>query len=217
MYIFSIDIAELRDLIESNRFDDLLMELLKSYESLGPLPGLLLPFVEAFLPFLPLVVFVLASAAAYGLLEGFLLSWVGASAGAICVFWIVRKLGQKRFFLWLRKNKQVKRVTAWLERHGFGPLFLLMCFPFSPSSIINIVAGLSKVSFQQFVLAVLLGKTVMIFTIAFIGDSIVSFAQNPVKTIVVGIGILLFWLFGKYMEQRLQRKSKEHLQAGKKD
>ncbi|WP_371069636.1 TVP38/TMEM64 family protein [Sediminibacillus sp. JSM 1682029] len=200
---------ELRELIESNRFDDLLMQLLKTYEGLGPLPGILLPFIEAFLPFLPLVVFVLANAAAYGLLEGFLLSWFGASAGAICVFMLVRKLGKKRFFIWLRKNKQVERVTGWLERHGFGPLFLLMCFPFSPSSVINIVAALSKVSFQQFILAVLLGKTVMIFTIAYVGDSIVSFAQNPVKTIVVGICILLFWVFGKFLEQRLQRKARE--------
>ncbi len=209
MYIFDIDINELRELIESNRFDDLLMQLLKTYEGLGPLPGILLPFIEAFLPFLPLVVFVLANAAAYGLLEGFLLSWFGASAGAICVFMLVRKLGKKRFFIWLRKNKQVDRVTGWLERHGFGPLFLLMCFPFSPSSVINIVAALSKVSFQQFILAVLLGKTVMIFTIAYVGDSIVSFAQNPVKTIVVGICILLFWVFGKFLEQRLQRKARE--------
>ncbi|WP_425440890.1 TVP38/TMEM64 family protein [Sediminibacillus halophilus] len=200
---------ELRELIESNRFDDLLMQLLKTYEGLGPLPGILLPFIEAFLPFLPLVVFVLANAAAYGLLEGFLFSWIGASAGALCVFMLVRKLGNKRFFIWLRKNKQVERVTEWLERHGFGPLFLLMCFPFSPSSVINIVAALSKVSFQQFVLAVLLGKTVMIFTIAYVGDSIVSFAQNPVKTIVVGVCILLFWIFGKFLEQRLQRKARE--------
>ncbi|QTN01387.1 TVP38/TMEM64 family protein [Sediminibacillus dalangtanensis] len=185
------------------------MQLLKTYEGLGPLPGILLPFIEAFLPFLPLVVFVLANAAAYGLLEGFLFSWIGASAGALCVFMLVRKLGNKRFFIWLRKNKQVERVTEWLERHGFGPLFLLMCFPFSPSSVINIVAALSKVSFQQFILAVLLGKTVMIFTIAFVGDSIVSFAQNPVKTIVVGICILLFWIFGKFLEQRLQSKARE--------
>ncbi|WP_407701383.1 TVP38/TMEM64 family protein [Virgibacillus senegalensis] len=196
-------------MIESNRFDDLLLQLLKSYEALGPLPGILLPFIEAFLPFLPLVVFVLANAAAYGLLEGFLFSWIGASAGAICVFMLVRKLGNKRLFIWLRKNKQVERVTGWLERHGFGPLFLLMCFPFSPSSVINIVAGLSKISLQQFVLAVLLGKTVMIFTIAYVGDSIVSFAQNPIKTIVVGICILLFWIFGKFMEQRLHRKTRE--------
>ncbi|WP_416143272.1 TVP38/TMEM64 family protein [Paraliobacillus zengyii] len=198
----------MQKLIEDNQFDTLLKQLLKTYESFGPLPGLLLPFIEAFLPFLPLVVFVITNAAAYGLLEGFLLSWAGASAGAIAVFFIVRRLGDKRFFVWIRHNKQVKRVTHWLERHGFGPLFLLMCFPFSPSAIINTVAALSKISMYQFVLAVLLGKTVMIFSIAYVGSSIASFAQNPVKAIVVGISISLFWLLGKFIERFLHRRGK---------
>ncbi|MDL4842857.1 TVP38/TMEM64 family protein [Aquibacillus rhizosphaerae] len=202
-----IDISYIKELIENNQFDDLITELLKSYESLGPLPGILLPFIEAFLPFLPLVVFVMTNGAAYGLIKGFLFSWIGASIGAICVFLLVRKLGEKRFFKWIRRNKQVERVTNWLERHGFGPLFLLMCFPFSPSAVINIVAGLSKISIQQFVLAVLLGKTVMILSIVTIGDSIMSFAKEPLKTILVGIGILLFWAIGKYIEKRLQKRA----------
>lgn len=208
MHLFTIDLERIREMIEDNRFRELLNELLESYENLGPLPGILLPFIEAFLSFLPLVVFVAANGAAYGLLKGFLYSWIGASAGAICVFLIVKKLGDKRFFQWLKRNKQIIRVTNWLDRHGFGPLFLLMCFPFSPSSVINIVAGLSRISIQQFILAVLLGKTVMIFTIAFVGDSIVSFAQNPMRSIIVGIGILIFWLLGKYMEKRLHNKTK---------
>src|SRR5699024_3943082 len=93
----------------------------------------------------------------------------------------------KPIFIRIRKNKQVQKVTAWVEKHGFGPLFLLLCFPFSPSSVINIVAGLSRINIYQFALAVFLGKSVMVFSIAYIGDSLVSFAKNPVKTILVGI------------------------------
>ncbi len=79
--IDNINIEEIKQLIEANDFDRLVSFLLRSYESLGPIPGFLLPFLEAFLPFLPLVVFVMTNAAAYGLLEGFLLSWSGASMG----------------------------------------------------------------------------------------------------------------------------------------
>ncbi|WP_226038058.1 TVP38/TMEM64 family protein [Aquibacillus saliphilus] len=217
MYILNIDVSEIKEMIESNEYNDVLIELLKSYESLGPLPGVLLPFFEAFFSFLPLVVFVMTNAAAYGLLQGFLLSWIGASAGAICVFLLVRRLGEKRFFRWIRGNKQVKKVTNWLEKHGFGPLFLLMCFPFSPSAIINIVAGMSKISFQQFALAVLLGKTVMIFTISYIGESIMSFAQNPMRTIIVGIGIALFWILGKFIEKHLQKRANARDKVQSKD
>ncbi len=193
---------------ENDELDEYIRQLLSDYESLGPLPGILFPFIEAFLPFLPLVVFVIANGAAYGLIKGFLWSWIGASIGAISVFLLVRKLGDKRIFKAVQRNKQVRTVTNWLERHGFGALFLLMCFPFSPSSVINVVSGLSKISIQQFVLAVLLGKSVMIFSIAFVGSSIMSFAQNPVRTVVVGVCILLFWMVGKYIERRLQRRGK---------
>jgi uncharacterized membrane protein YdjX (TVP38/TMEM64 family) len=203
MYVMNIQLSDWRAMLRENDFEEYIMELLNSYEALGPLPGFLLPFIEAFLPFLPLFVFVIANAAAYGLLEGFLLSWAGASTGAFMVFLIIRRLGNKRLFKKIRHNKQVGKVTSWLERHGFGPLFLLLCFPFSPSSVINVVAGLSKISLQQFILAVLLGKAVMIFSISFIGSSIMEFAQNPVRTIVVGLCILLFWVIGKYIEKRL--------------
>ncbi|MEN1970231.1 TVP38/TMEM64 family protein [Lentibacillus sp. N15] len=207
MLILDISMKDWRMIIENDLLDEYLEQLLSKYEALGPLPGILLPFLEAFLPFLPLVVFVFANAAAYGLFEGFLLSWLGSSLGAISIFIIIRKLGRKRIFTVIRKNKQVHKVTAWLERHGFGPLFLLMCFPFSPSAVINVVAGLSKISLQQFALAVLLGKSVMIFTMAYVGASIISFAKNPVRTIMIGICIVLFWVLGKYIEKRLQRKS----------
>ncbi|WP_099157246.1 TVP38/TMEM64 family protein [Virgibacillus ndiopensis] len=207
MYVFNI-LANWKIMIEQDRLDDYIQHLLNDYEKLGPLPGVLLPFLEAFLPFLPLVVFVFANSAAYGLLEGFLLSWLGSSFGAIIVFMIIRKLGDKRIFKIIRKNKQVHKVTDWLERHGFGPLFLLMCFPFSPSSVINVVAGLSKISIQQFALAVILGKSVMIFTMAYVGASIASFAENPIRTIIVAVCITLFWIIGKFIEKKLQQKSK---------
>ena len=207
MLLYTITFQNWRTKLESQELDDFIQQLLNQYEGLGPLPGILLPFIEAFLPFLPLIVFVLGNAAAYGLLEGFLYSWIGASAGAIIVFYLIRKL---RNVKWVERkiisNKQVSRVTDWVERHGFGPLFLLLCFPFSPSAVIIVVAGLSKVSAQQFILAVLLGKTVMIFSISYVGSSIMEFAKNPMKTIVVLIGIGLFWGIGKYLERRLQNR-----------
>lgn len=207
MYLFSVKIDRWKEMAENDQLFDYIIHQLEQLESFGPLPGILLPLLEAFLPMLPLVAFVLANSVVYGLFKGFLYSWLGAVVGAISVFLIIRRLGDKRFFRFITRQKQVRRVMVWVEEHGFGPLFLLMCFPFSPSAIINIVSGLSKVSRQQFILAVILGKSVMIFTIAYVGSSIASFAKNPVKSIVVGVCILLFWIVGKYIETRIQRKA----------
>ena len=69
----------------------------------GSHPGILLPFIEAFLPFLPLIVLVMGNSATYGLWWGFLLSWIGVCLGSVTVFWIVRKLGGKLGLL-IQKN-----------------------------------------------------------------------------------------------------------------
>lgn len=191
---------------EAEDFFDYVMELLQTYEKLGPLPGILLPFIEAFLPFLPLFVFVMANGAAYGLLKGFIYSWIGSSLGSVAVFLLIRSFGHKKLLVKIKKNKQIAFVTTWVERHGFGLLFLLLCFPFSPSSVINIVAGLSNVNKKQFMLAVFLGKAVMIFSIAYVGSSIIEFAKNPIRTTIIICCIVLFWFLGKILEKRLLKK-----------
>ncbi len=83
-----------------------IMNLIEEYRSFGPLAGILLPMVEAFLPFLPLVVFVLANVNAFGLWFGFLFSWIGASLGALIVFLLIRKYGQARIFRFLKKTSR---------------------------------------------------------------------------------------------------------------
>ena len=64
-------------------------ELTQQYRALGPIPGIILPMLEAFLPFLPLFVFVTANVTDFGLWWGFFISWIGAVTGAYLVFSIV--------------------------------------------------------------------------------------------------------------------------------
>ncbi|MBS4198650.1 TVP38/TMEM64 family protein [Bacillus sp. FJAT-49732] len=182
------------------------VDLIDKYRSFGPLPGILLPLLEAFLPFLPLFLFVMANANAFGLGWGFFLSWLGASLGALFVFLLVRRYGNSRVFHFLQKNKKVQSLTEWLERRGFGPLFLLLCFPFTPSAIVNIVAGLSKINIYQYMLAVFAGKAVMIFILSFIGYDIVSLIKQPIRTGIVLIIIFILWYVGKHIESRMKNK-----------
>ncbi|EIJ81918.1 SNARE associated Golgi protein-like protein [Bacillus methanolicus PB1] len=180
-----------------------ILELIKEYRSFGPIPGILLPMFEAFFPFLPLFLFVMANANAFGLWFGFLFSWIGAVGGALLVFLLVRKYGQQKMLRFLRKHSYVKKLMSWVERHGFGPLFLMLCFPFTPSAIVNIVAGLSKVSIAQYLLAVITGKMVMIFTISFIGYDIRALFQQPIRTAIVMIVIFILWYVGKRIELKM--------------
>ncbi len=178
-------------------------ELLREYRSFGPLPGILLPMLEAFLPFLPLFLFVMANANAFGLWLGFLFSWIGAVLGALLVFLIFRNYGQGRLLRFLQRHPKVQKGMDWIERHGFGPIFLMLCFPFTPSALVNIVAGLSKISMPQYMLAVITGKMVMIFTISFVGYDIRALITNPARTAFVLLVIALLWYIGKRIEVKM--------------
>ncbi|MDW0116993.1 TVP38/TMEM64 family protein [Sporosarcina thermotolerans] len=188
---------------------DKISELAAQYKALGPLIGLLLPFIESFLPFLPLFVFVIANTVAYGIWYGFILSWAGTVVGSYVVFLIIRKYGRNRLLSFLTKHERVQRLIGWVERNGFGPLFILLCFPFTPSALVNLVAGLSNMKKKSYLLVLLAGKFVMIFTIGFIGYDLKALLTQPIRTaIVVGI-IVLLWVVGKYFEKRLDKKVEE--------
>jgi uncharacterized membrane protein YdjX (TVP38/TMEM64 family) len=175
---------------------------LESYSAFGPLPGILLCLVEAFLPILPLILFIAVNANVYGLWLGFFYSWFGVSAGSIIVFWIARKLGG-RFGRWLeRRLPRTARFFHWIERKGFTPIFLLACFPFSPSVLVNIASGLSTVRFNTFLIAVLIGKAVMIFTISLLSFDITELARQPWRVFVAVAVIFVMWLGGKRLESR---------------
>lgn len=185
---------------------DKIVELSEHYKALGPFIGLLFPFLESFLPFLPLFVFVVANASAYGLWYGFLLSWVGAFAGSYAVFLVIRKYGRNRFLQFLTKKPRVQKLIKWVDRNGFGPLFLLICFPFTPSALVNLVAGLSDMKRKYYLLTLMAGKFVMIFTISFIGHDLKELFTQPLRTAIVVSIIALLWFVGKRIENRLNAK-----------
>ncbi|MBT2570429.1 TVP38/TMEM64 family protein [Planococcus sp. ISL-110] len=194
-----------------------IVELTQSYRAFGPLIGFLLPFIEAFLPFLPLFVFVFANATAYGLWLGFLLSWSGSVLGAYAVFLVIRKYGRARFMNFMTRHEKVQKLIHWVERNGFGPLFLLLCLPFTPSALVNLVAGLSNIRRHYYLLTVMAGKFVMVFTISFVGYDLRALFTQPVRTAIVVLVIILLYVIGKILEKRLNKKVEADFRLAKEE
>lgn len=191
---------------------DNIENLLQGYRGLGPFLGILLPMLEAFLPFLPLIVFVLANAAAYGFFLGFLLSWAGTCIGSFIVFLFVRWIANKRLKRFLQKSKKIQAMLTWVDRHGFGPVFIVLSIPFTPSSLINVVSGLSNISPRSFFLAVMLGKMVMIGIVTFVGTDWKNIAADPKRIIPIVIGIVVLWLVGRMIEKKINKPEPHSVQ-----
>ncbi|MCQ6265446.1 TVP38/TMEM64 family protein [Fictibacillus sp. WQ 8-8] len=182
-----------------------ILHFLEQYRDLGFLPGVLLPLLEAIIPVLPLFIIVAGNAAAYGFWMGALFSWLGAVIGSLIVFFLVRKLGQQRFLHFITKHHKIEKLLGWMERRGFGTLFLIYCFPFTPSALINVIAGLSRINQKTFILSVALGKLVMIAIISFIGYDFLDVIKNPLKLGLAVFGIFVLWLGGKVVESRMKQ------------
>jgi uncharacterized membrane protein YdjX (TVP38/TMEM64 family) len=175
---------------------------LQRYESLGPLPGIAAPFAESLIPILPLIAIIVANVNAYGLWEGILYSWIGVVSGAICVFLFFRRFGGRFRNFIERKYPKTKTFIGWLEHHGFMPVFMLACFPFTPSAFVNIVAGISKLPRPVFLLATALGKAVMIIIVSIAGNDLGNLIKQPWKMAAIVVVFLAIWLIGRKLESR---------------
>ena len=167
----------------------------------GLLLGFFLPFAEAFLPVLPIVVFAVVNVNAFGLLLGFLLTWSGAVTGAYAVFLIVRRYGQNRFVKKLNGHPYVEKMMWRINEQGVIPLFVLLCFPFTPSFLINIVGALSNIRQRHYLLATMTGKAVMLLLLSYIGADLRSFITQPLKSLVVMAVLAALWFIGKKVEE----------------
>lgn len=176
--------------------------LLRQYEALGPLPGMFAAYIESIFPFLPLVAILIANVNAYGLGEGILFSWLGVVGGAVTVFSVVRRFssGLRRFVE--RKSPRSQKLINWLERHGFMPIFLLSCFPFTPSFLVNVVSGISKVPFPTFLIATILGKGVMIVIVSIAGYDLAELIREPWRLVFVVSLFILLGLTGRKIESK---------------
>ena len=164
---------------------------LETYKGWGWWPGIALPFAESLLPVLPLVAIIIANAAAYGIWKGFLLSEIGAVLGSILVYLVARKFGD-RLGDWIkRKFPKSKKMFKKLENKGFMSVFLLSCFPFTPSVLLNMAAGITQMPFFKFVAAVVLGKAVLIGVFSYVGHHLQNLLHRPWMLALVAVG--LWW------------------------
>ncbi len=187
--------------------EDSIMGWIDKFKSFGIIIAFILPFLEAFLPILPIVVFAVVNSNAYGIIPGFLLTWSGAMIGAYVVFLIIRHFADSRLIKKITGRPKVHRFIESVNNRGAIPLMILLCFPFTPSSLINIVAALSKIRQHEYLVVVGVGKAVMLIILSFIGSDIRSFFVQPQKSALVVLLLIFLWWAGQRLELYYDRKT----------
>ncbi len=179
--------------------------LLDYVEQGGPLVGILLAMVESFCPILPLVAFVIINVGVFGFFFGYLYSWIGNCTGSFLLFLLIRKVGGKRMQSKIQSSKY-KGTLEKIKNKNSNVLFLLYCFPFTPSFLISGAAALANMDTRRFLITLIPSKLVMLLSLAFIGENVSSFFEDPVKSIIY----ILFIVLVNLLSKKLFEKYEEH-------
>ncbi|ANK37827.1 TVP38/TMEM64 family protein [Staphylococcus equorum] len=179
------------------------------FGNLGYIVGFLLPFIEAFIPILPIIVFVIVNVNAYGFIIGTLLAWMGTVAGSYIVFLFFRRLTHTRYMKKIQQRTSVQRLIHFIDRKGVLPIFILMCFPFTPSALVNIVASLSHIKAHVYLTVLIASKFVMIGLVGWLGNDITTLFTSPTRLITIIIVILIVWFVGRKIEKHFMHSSEE--------
>lgn len=168
----------------------------------------LLALLQGSLPVIPF--FLLASGAglAYGFWQGAFLVWSGAVLGCLLPFYLARFLG----YQWAQTYLD-KKGWHFQARPAFGFMAVLTgrLFPVVPSSVINILAGLSPLSVPVFLSATALGKLPWTLMYAGLGRLLTK-GELPLGYILVVVSFLLIGftlVYLKYQKNRLLREKPE--------
>lgn len=168
--------------------------LLQRLQSLHPVIGFLGAALESFFPFLPLTAMVAFNVYTYGFWAGWILSFAGTVCGSTLLFFTLRRLFGASLHNKAQKNARFRRILEKIQRRGFTPLFLLYCFPFTPSFFVSASAALAEVDSMKFLAALVSGKLVMIYILSSIGFHLQDILDRPIRSVVVLFLIFTIWV-----------------------
>ncbi|REJ75075.1 MAG: TVP38/TMEM64 family protein [Acidobacteria bacterium] len=120
----------------------------------GPL-AFLLGYAVATVALVPGSLLTLAAGALFGIWQGTVVVFLGASLGASLAFLISRYVARRPVERRLQKNEKVAAIDRAVEREGRKIVFLLRLTPAVPFTLLNYALGLTKVRFVDYLIACL--------------------------------------------------------------
>lgn len=157
--------------------------------------------LESIIPALPLALFIAINIIAFGNFWGFIISWLSTVAGCTLSFFICRKF---RGFV-ERKFKNQEKVLGFINRVDeikFSNLMLIIAMPFTPAFSINIAAGLSKMKYKKYLLALLISKTFIVYFWGYIGSTFLQNITDVDMLIQLGVIVAILFLISKMIMKK---------------
>lgn len=156
---------------------------------------------------IPAAVTILLGVLIYGPTVSFIVSTLGTIAGSVICFLLGKFFGYK-VVAWIIGEEKAKKYTKLISEKGKIPFIVMMLFPFFPDDILCMAAGLTKMTFKFFIIAVSLSRPVMIAFFSYFGTGeIIPFRGWGIP---IWISIFVFTLFIIYLINFLLKRNKNN-------
>ncbi|HEX9142683.1 MAG TPA: VTT domain-containing protein, partial [Candidatus Binatia bacterium] len=103
----------------------------------------------------PITLLVIATAAAFGPLTGFLYAICGSWVSAVVTYGLGKLVGKETVYRFT--GSVLTRVQRQISRHGFLSMLFARIVPIAPFAVVNMVAGACQIRLRDFSLATALG------------------------------------------------------------
>lgn len=157
--------------------------------------------IESIIPALPLAVFIAINMIAFGNLIGFIISWISTVMGCSLSFFICRKL-RKFIQNKLKKDSKILLFIDKIDKIKFSNLFLILAMPFTPAFSINIAAGLSKMEYKKYLVALLFSKIFIVYFWGYVGTTLAFSITNIEVLIKMCLIIVVLFVISKIVTKK---------------
>lgn len=174
--------------------------------ALGPISGVVLILLESIFPVLPLSVFIALNIIAFGNFFGYIISLISTIVGCLGSFFLFRSCFQKKLYHYIKKKDSIslENMMKAISGISFSNLVLLIAIPFSPAFLINIAAGLSKISKEKFFFSLLIGKSVMVYFWGYIGKSLLESLTDVTVLVRISVLLLISLMLSRIVEKKMK-------------
>lgn len=178
-----------------------LREYILSFGLWAPLISALLMILQSVAFPLPAFGITLANGAIFGPLWGAALSWSSAMVAAALCFGISRSLGRPPIEKLVGGNA-LRATDRFFERYGSRSILLARLIPIVSFDIVSYAAGLTPVSFWQFMIATGIGQLPATIVYSILGDSLGQAATILWGIAGVALLLLVAWMAKLVFERR---------------
>jgi len=157
-----------------------------------------LMILHSFVPF-PAEFLAFANGMLYGPYWGTLITWTGAMIGASVAFALSRRFGRP-FVERMVSDRHWETLDDWAARNGWQAVLVGRFFPVIAFNLINYAAGLTKISWWQFLWTTGLGILPMTAIMVVMGDNMEHLGWEAWGALLIG-GVFL-WLILRALRRR---------------